>query len=349
MPIASTAAFRTTTAAVSGQQTYEAEDTGGPEASVFPLTLVGDHEASTAAAADWAAANADELCRLATANGAVLLRDFPLPDVESFDALVASLGLENFPYRKSLSNAVRINRTERVFSANEAPPEVQIFFHHEMAQTPLYPQFILFYCEIAAESGGATPICRSDVLYRRLKASRPEFAARCEAVGLRYSNVMPEVDDPESGMGRSWGSTLGVDDRGAAEDRLRELGYSWEWHDDGSLRATTPPLPAVMDLPDGRQTFFNQLIAAYSGWKDARNDPSDAIRHGDGSRLDPDAVAEAIAIADELAFDVAWRPGDAVLIDNRVAMHARRTFAGKRKVVASLAQMQTQSFEPAGA
>ena len=100
-----------------------------------------------------------------------------------------------------------------------------------------------------------------------------------------------------------------------------------------------------MEVSPGRKTFFNQLIAAYSGWKDARNDPSDAIRHGDGSQLDGDSVRKAIEIADALAFDVPWQSGDAVLIDNRVAMHARRSFTGKRKVVASLANMRRQSFE----
>jgi len=113
------------------------------------------------------------------------------------------------------------------------------------------------------------------------------------------------------------------------------------------LRATTPPLPAVMDLGDGRKTFFNQLIAAFCGWKDERNDPSKAIRHGDGTALDTDAVQHAAKIADEITFDMNWKVGDVVIIDNTVVMHARRSFVGKRKVVASLAQMQTQKFEVA--
>ena len=49
-----------------------------------------------------------------------------------------------------------------------------------MAQTPLYPAKILFFCEVAAEEGGATPICRSDVLFERLAAARPQFARDCD-------------------------------------------------------------------------------------------------------------------------------------------------------------------------
>lgn len=312
--------------------------------SVFPFVFSSDDtEASISDAQAWVAEHRDQLLSSATKHGAVLLRGFPVSGAEDFDAMVQGLSLDNFPYQKSLSNAVRVNRTDRVFSANEAPSDVRIFFHHEMAQTPLFPRWILFSCEVAAEQGGETPLCRSDVLLERLQKMRPEFVDACRSRGLRYSNVMPDADDAESGMGRSWRSTLGVSTVEHAEQRLSELDYTWEWQDDGSLRATTPALPAVMDTEDGRSVFFNQLIAAFCGWKDARNDPSKSIQHGDGTPLDRDAVMMATELAEELAFDLKWQVGDVVLVDNTIAMHARRPFVGKRKVLASLAEMQTQS------
>lgn len=326
--------------AIDGQQTHVD--------SVFPYALVcGDPSIPLTEACTWVTARREELLESANKHGAVLLRDFPVNNAEDFDAVIQALQLDNFPYEKSLSNAVRINRTERVFSANEAPPEVRIFFHHEMAQTPLFPKWIFFSCEVAPQEGGATPICRSDVLFERMQKVCPEFAQACEERGLRYTNVMPDADDAQSGMGRSWRSTLGVDSKEAAEKRLADLNYSWEWLDGDCLRATTPPLPAVAEASGGRKVFFNQLIAAFCGWKDERNDPSQAIQHGDGTPLDADAVRVAAKLADELAFDLNWHVGDIVLIDNTITMHARSPFVGKRKVVASLAQMQTQSFQPA--
>lgn len=314
--------------------------------TVFPRIFVpaDDESADQSGLIGWMKESREEILADTTRHGAVAIRGFDTPDVDDFDAVVAALGLENFPYEKSLSNAVRINRTPRVFSANEAPPDVRIFFHHEMAQTPLYPKYIFFFCEVAAESGGATPLCRSDVLYQRLQDVCPAFADKCERDGLKYTNVMPGSDDPNSGMGRSWQKTLGVDSRDAAELRLAELGYSFAWQDDGCLRATTPTLPAVMEVSPGRKTFFNQLIAAYCGWSDDRNDPSKAIRHGDGSLLDADAVKTAVELAEALSYDHAWRAGDIVLLDNTVAMHARRPFRGTRKVLASLAEMRTNAM-----
>ncbi len=268
--------------------------------------------------------------------GALLFRGFEVPDPIAFDAAVNGYGEQGFTYEDSLSNAVRTNVTQRVFTANEAPPTTEIFLHHEMAQTPLYPSKLFFYCEIAAAAGGATPLCRSDWVFERLQAEAPEFAARCEAEGVRYTNVMPGDDDAGSGQGRSWRSTLSAKTPDAAEARLQDLGYSWEWLEDGSLRATTPALPAVRVLDGGARTFFNQLIAAFRGWSDSRNDPNKAVTFGDGTPITAENMAPAIRIADELTHDLAWRAGDVALIDNFLVMHGRRPFEGRRRVLASL-------------
>ena len=47
------------------------------------------------------------------------------------------------------SYAYRLNCTPRVFSANEVPPEVTIFLHHEVAQSPIYPSKVFFFCQTA--------------------------------------------------------------------------------------------------------------------------------------------------------------------------------------------------------
>jgi len=303
----------------------------------FPMVMeCATPEVTLAETTAWLSAKAADLIRLSEETGAVLFRGLPVETPEDFDAFVGAFGLPNFPYYESLSNAVRVNKTPRVFTANEAPPDVTIFLHHEMAQTPRPPAKLFFFCEQPAAEGGATPICRSDAVWERLAEQFPAFARDCETRGLRYSNVMPDENDPLSGMGRSWKSTLRAETREEAEARLRSLGYSWEWLPDGSLRATTPTLPAVRPLSGGRKAFFNQLIAAFRGWKDARNDPAKAITFGDGSPLDREAALAAAEIGEELSFDVPWRKGDVVLLDNYVAMHGRRTFRGTRKVLASL-------------
>lgn len=303
----------------------------------FPAVLAcRTPDADAEAARAWAAEHRGELDAASARHGAVLFRGLPLRGAEDFDAFVRGFDYPNFPYDQSLSNAVRVNLTPRVFTANEAPPSATIELHHEMAQTPRYPHKLFFFCETPAERGGATSLCRSDWLLERLREETPDFVRDCEAKGLRYTHVLPPDDDPASGLGRSWRSTFRAAGREEAEARMRRLGYAWEWLPDGCLRATTPALPAVREIAPGRRSFFNQLIAAFA-WRDERNDPARTLTHGDGSPVDAEAAAHAARRADELSVDVAWRPGDVVLVDNLVVMHGRRSFEGRRRVLASLA------------
>ncbi len=286
--------------------------------------------------ADYLKANRADVDLRLVRSGALLFRGFEVPTVEDFDKAVLAYGAENFPYKDSLSNAVRVNLTERVFTANEAPPDVSIYLHHEMAQTPLYPSKLFLYCNIAAERGGATPLCRSDILLEKMEEARPDLVIAFAERGVKYRTIMPGDDDPNSGMGRSWRSTLTVNTREEAEARLSKLDYRWAWGEDETLSATTPRLEAVRALDDGRRVFFNQLIAAFRGWKDARNDPSKSITFGDGGPISADDMRPAIALSDELSFDLEWKAGDVALVDNFLVMHGRRPFEGTRKVLASL-------------
>ena len=85
-----------------------------------------------------------------------------------------------------------------------------------------------------------------------------------ESLGLKYTTVMPPSDDLNSGQGRGWQSTLSVQNKKEAEEKLKALGYSWKWLKDKSLLATSPALPAISILPDGSKSFFNQIIASYN-------------------------------------------------------------------------------------
>ena len=309
---------------VTGQQRYGD--------ATFPLVCEGDGPVSQQ---DLRAQSAVFMEQLAT-HGAILFRDYGVTDAQAFDDFVAGFGLPNFPYRESLSNAVRHNRTPRVFTANEAPQDVEIFLHHEMAQTPYFPSHLFFHCEQAAAAGGATPLCRSDVLLEKLTQHLPEFVARCRAQGARYSLTMPVEADATSGQGRSWRQTLNVDTREAAESRLAALEYDWQGLPDDAIRTTTPALSLIRHAPSGNEVFFNQLIAAFCGWQDQRNEGTRSVTYGDGSAFDDADVQSAVEIAYELVFDLPWESGDVALIDNYQVMHGRRPFSGQRSVLASL-------------
>jgi len=288
----------------------------------------------------WISAQSTLLKAQLADTGAVLFRGFPVTTAEDFDAFSAAFGYQDFTYKESLSNAVRINFTARVFTANEAPPDVEIFLHHEMAQTPISPEKIFFCCLSAAESGGETPLCRSDLLYAAFKERYPEWAKQFQSFGLKYKINMPAKEDLTSGQGRSWRSTLSVETVPEAEEKLRSLAYSWQWQEDGSLLTTTPVLPAVRQLPDGSESFYNQVIAAHLGWNRPGANLDEALTFGNDETIPMQSLTTLVDIAKEFTMPLAWRDGDIALVDNHRVMHGRHAFGGsrKRQVVVCLAR-----------
>lgn len=299
---------------------------------VFPQIIVNDGSLTSAEQCHaWIKQNLAEIEQHLEQSGAVLFRGFPIDSAETFDEFSDSFDYPNFTYKESLSNAVRINFTERVFTANEAPKDVEIYLHHEMAQTPISPSKLFFFCKTAADEGGATPLCRSDMLFSALQKQMPELAQEFISKGLKYTTHMPAENNANSGQGRSWKSTLSVDSVAQAEQKLAGLGYSWNWQQDGSLKATTPVLPAVIQMGENRQVFYNQLIAAYMGWDGVRENPSKAITFGDDSDIPIEGLELINSLSHEFTFDLEWQDGDVALVDNYLTMHGRRAYSGERK------------------
>ena len=271
-------------------------------------------------------------------HGAIIFKDLPVKTAEDFDQFVSTFNYDTFTYEESLSNAVRINKTNKVFTANEAPREVEIFLHHEMAQTPTYPKNIFFFCKSASEAGGETPLCRSDQLYEALLRADKTLVESFEKFGVIYNSIMSSVDELISGQGRSWQKTLGVSSKNDAEAKLSKLGYSWNWIEDDNLSVTTKTLQATKELGNGQKSFFNQVIAASLGWKKNSENQIAPVRFGNGEEIKESYIELISELAQSLTLLRSWQDRDILLIDNYRVMHGRKPFAGSknREVLVSL-------------
>ena len=279
--------------------------------------------------------------------GSILFRGYDLATDQDFDNFIKSFDLENFPYDDSFSNAVRRNRSARVFTANEAPPDVEIHLHHEMAQALTFPTKLFFFCETAPTEGGATPICRSDIALEKLTASNACFVESLKRKGVRYRNTMPATEDHASGQGRTWYQTLSVDSAQAAEQKLTALGYRYRWLPEEELSVQTPRLPAICSFNGSPEVFFNQLVAAAAGWRDTADEAEARLVYGDDSLIDPTNLKLMIDVCYDSVVDLDWQQGDVALVDNLKVMHGRRPYRGKRSVLAALCSpMSRQAMEP---
>lgn len=312
---------------------------------VFPLVLsppahLSELSTDTAAAHAYLKQHRAAIHSLLQKHSVLLFRNFAQETPQHFAKLVEDcLDLPNFPYVGG--NAVRTAIVgDRVFTANESPPDKPIPFHHELAQTPRFPSRLLFFCAKPAETGGQTPVLYSPAVYNDLRDRCPGFLKKLETTGVRYSRIMTKHDRPHSAIGRGWQGTFAVETRAQVEDVLRGKGYDWKWINDGEdsmLKEISPVLTAVHVADDGRKSFFNQLFAVWGGWRDEYNDPDSCVTAGDGSPLDPDSMRAVEEVMISHQVSIPWQTGDVMYIDNMMAQHSRATFTGARRVLASLA------------
>ena len=174
------------------------------------------------------------------------------------------------------------------------------------------------------------------MVYQYLLDKYPDFCAKIEEHQVKYVKVAPEEDDPTSALGRSWKSMYNVQTKEKAEEVAASQGSTLEWLEGGNCRIISQTLPAVRVSSNGKKAFHNQVIAAYTGWIDSRNDPKKAVRFGDDSLL-PHEVLEDVSqwmVANRCAYR--WTPGRFVIVDNSTTFHSRQPFTGRRRVYASI-------------
>lgn len=291
---------------------------------------------------NWFKENRKHISRLLFEHKVILFRNFPVKSAENLDSVIQASGIKGMDYVGGA--AVRTQLTSRVFTANESPSTENIPFHHEMSQVPEPPTHLFFFCETPAETGGETPILISSEVCSKLEDLHPEFMSKIEQYGVRYTRILPEKDDPTSAIGRGWKSTYLTETREEAEEKMREQNVTFEWLSDGSgnLKTTTAVLPAIR-IDSGinrsnKKTFFNSMVAAYTGWNDSRNDGKKAVEVGDGTYCEDIVINDAVKVMEDICVAFKWQKGDVMFVDNRQAMHARNPFTGKRRILASLAR-----------
>jgi Taurine catabolism dioxygenase TauD, TfdA family len=96
---------------------------------------------------------------------------------------------------------------------------------------------------------------------------------------------------------------------------------------------------AVITLMESFPCFSTaslQIIAAYLGWQDCRNDRHEALRYGDMTSMDESILQSIASYMEANRILYTWEKGDIMAINNQLVMHSRNPFQGTRKVLASI-------------
>mmetsp|Transcript_7095 Transcript_7095/g.11951 ORF Transcript_7095/g.11951 Transcript_7095/m.11951 type:complete len:597 (-) Transcript_7095:312-2102(-) len=312
----------------------------------YPLVLVpkaGDKSVNFLQLQEYFLQNHDNIIKAASEYGTVMFKGFDLRNGEEWASVLYASGLKEMNYvggaavRKLIVGREGTLTNPQVLTTNESPPSEPIPFHHELAQTPNPPSHICFFCQTNAAEGGSTPIIRSDEVFNYLNEKFPDFIKKMEEQGVKYIRTVPEVDDPSSAQGRSWKSMFHVSTKSDAEAEMTKQGFSWVWDDaTGNCKVISKVLPAVKVASNGNKVFFNQILAAYTGWVDKRNEYGKSVVFADDSELPKEVIEDLEKFMNEKKCAYKWESGQFCIVDNSVAYHSREAFSGKRRVLAAI-------------
>src|SRR6185369_6167368 len=129
----------------------------------------------------WANANRPVLAKHLLKHGAILLRGFGLNRPEQFRQLVESVSGEALPYRERSSPRSRV--IENIYTSTDYPSDQSIFPHNEHSYAITFPRKLFFWCEIAAQQGGETPLADTRRILARID---PKVVDRFREKGWLY-------------------------------------------------------------------------------------------------------------------------------------------------------------------
>ncbi|MFJ5310265.1 TauD/TfdA family dioxygenase [Streptomyces sp. NPDC088350] len=275
------------------------------------------------------------LSELLIGNKAVVFRGFGVAP-ETLDPLLETILENRLPYVHG--NSPRSKVGDNIYTSTEYPAALTISMHNELSYAAQWPARLLFYCEQAPESGGATPVVDGA---RWLSSIDPEVR-QAFAEGVRYTQNLHDG----VGLGKSWQDTFETDDRADVEAYLSGADATWQWTGDGLRISQTRPATTCHPVT-GEEVWFSQ----FDQWHPAML--GDAAAAALARIMSPEELPQSTAFASgepipgeyathvrdqglASAVDVDWRTGDLLLIDNVLVGHGRRPYTGARRVLVAM-------------
>jgi alpha-ketoglutarate-dependent taurine dioxygenase len=288
--------------------------------------------------AAWCASHAEEVEGHLDRHGAILFRGFPLADAPEFEAVASTIAGELFGEYGDLPPE---ETGQRIYHSTPYPPDKTILFHNESSHFSSWPLRQFFFCVVPSEEQGETPLLDCREVYQVLDKEIVEAFERKDLMYVR--NFSEGVDVP-------WQEFFHTDDKAAVEQTCANAGMTCEWTELG-LRVSQLAKGVRTHPRTGERIFFNQVQLHHVACLDeetrtalrqlfADEDLPRNVYYGDGTPI-PDEVINRIGeVYEELCVEAPWQKGDLIALDNMLVAHARRPFAGERKIIVAMGKME---------
>lgn len=287
----------------------------------------------------WVARQGDFLQQQLYTHGALLFRNFNVNSAGGFEnfARAASDG-ELLPYKERSSPRSRV--AGNVYTSTDYPADQSIFLHNENSYQHSWPLKIFFYCAVAPQAGGATPIADTRRIFARLT---PRLKQRFIEKKWMY------VRNFDERFGLPWQTVFQTTDKSQVEKYCRSNGIEVEWRAGDRLK-TRAVRPAVARHPRtgellwfNHATFFHVTTLAptvrdvFLATFTEADLPTNTY-YGDGSPIEPAVLDELRQAYHEETVSFAWQQGDILMLDNMLVAHGRAPYAGPREILVGMTE-----------
>lgn len=289
----------------------------------------------------WLKQNHEALRQSLNLHGGVLLRDFGVDSAAEFSQAVSAFSPNMLRYTERAASRREI--CPGVFTSTMMAKDQVIPLHHEMSYSHMTPGFVMFYCDIAPQEQGRTPVSNERKVTRRIPQEIIDTFER--KGGIRYMRNFNAMVD------MSWQDAFQTTNKSEVEAYLSDSDTQWQWIDDDHLQ-TFQTRQLFAEHPQTKERFwFNHAHMFH--WSNMPEELSEALislfgeeglprnaMYADGSPIDAELLEtiRQIYTEESVAFD--WQKGDVMILDNFICAHGREPFDGPRSILVAMTDKQ---------
>lgn len=293
---------------------------------------------------NWLQNNIKEVFQQLYCYGGILFRDWGLKDVHDFKKTVEAIVPKISGYEGGDSPREKI--LDNIYISTSYPSEYDIPLHNEKSFSNSRPSLGFFFCDIAPEIGGATPIADGRKFYKLMKQ---DILKKFTNKKLKYVMNLHSG----YGIGKSWQECFETDSKYEVERYLSTINANFYWKDDESIKIEEIVDPILRHPVTSEIVFFSQADQWHPSSLDKKTyesmhaiiDESDFyhnVFYGDSSSLaleDLDFIRKLV-VQESVSFK--WQKGDLLMIDNILTLHGRHSYKGERRILVTFADFIMQ-------
>jgi alpha-ketoglutarate-dependent taurine dioxygenase len=278
----------------------------------------------------------DELNRTLLDTGVILFRGFDVWGTKHFGKVITALGSQRMEYL--YRSTPRTTLGERIYTATEYPASQEIPLHNENSYQRQWPLKIVLCCLRPAQSGGETPIADMRNVTALIPPALLDKFEEREVRYVRHYRAHTDI---------SWQTVFQANDPESVDRFCNSHGIDCDWLDGETMRTTQVCQGVARHPTTGERFFFNQahLFHSSSLGPEAESALIGQYGHdrlprqahfGDGGQIKPEELELIRNAYSANAITFRWEAGDFLLVDNMQFAHGRRSYSGKRQVLAAL-------------